>query len=93
MIRKIGGGRTVWAQYIRHIGVVGQPPRPEIDAGGTAEGNGAEVLIVGGSLIDDVLLQVGHVIDTVHLEILVIGENKDDVRLLGGAILLPGIET
>lgn len=68
-----------------YIGVVGCSPRPEVDARWAAEGHGAVVAGEEGALVDDVLVEEGHVIERVHVPCLLIepAETCCDLTSLG----------
>lgn len=54
--------------------------RPQIHPTRTANGDGAVVVLELRSFVDKVLVEQGHVVEAVHMDILVIGEDEDDVR-------------
>ena len=64
-----------------NIGIMSRLPRPKHTASRAAEGDGAEVFLKSQTLRDQILLQVWHVRHRVHVDILVIGQDKEDVRL------------
>jgi len=66
---------TVRRVDISHIGVVCCFPRPQGDAGGTAEGYGAVVAMKRSALICDVFLEMRHVGEGVHVQVLIIGQD------------------
>ena len=71
---------TVWGADVCDVGVVGGSASPKIDARGTAKSDGAEVPLEGESLVNQVALEEGLISEGVKVNILIIGEDEDDVR-------------
>jgi len=70
---------------------------PETHKRRTTQGNCAEMALVEGSLVYEMLLDKRHVGERVHLQILVVGEDEDDIgsitvgpRRASQAILIVG---
>lgn len=66
-------------KHVGDVGVVGELARPEVDAAGAADGDGAVVLGEGRALIHKVLLHQWHVVQRVHVRVLVVGQDEDDI--------------
>lgn len=70
----------MWGRYIRDIGVVGELSGQDGDASWAADGGGAKVLLVERSTVDEMLVDQRNIVQRVHMKILVVGQNKDDIR-------------
>lgn len=55
---------------------------PEAYSAWTAECDGAVVVLEGGSFVCDVFLQRRHVRERVHVKVLVVCQDEDDIGLL-----------
>lgn len=60
---------------------MGLLPGEEGYSRGTADGRGTVMALVKGALVEEVLLGQGHVVERVHVQVLVIGEDEDDIGL------------
>ncbi len=75
--------------HVGDVGVVRQPASQQGDASRAADGRGAVVALVQSALVDEVLLDQGHVVQRVHVQVLVVGEHEHNVRLLALGIRAP----
>lgn len=72
----------MWRVDIGDIGVVSLLAGQERYSGGAADGCGAVVALVEGALVEKVLLDQGDIVEGVHVQILVIGQDEDNIWLL-----------
>ncbi|KAI7514963.1 hypothetical protein KC347_g263 [Hortaea werneckii] len=70
---------------ICNIDIVSGLSSQERSSRGTAKCHSTVVAVVGCSFLDKVLLKVRHVQEGVHVQVLVVGEDEDHIRLLIGA--------
>ena len=56
-------------------------PRPKTRSRGTAQRDGTIMIWEQGTLVYNVLLQVGHVFHCTHVSILIVGKDYEDVWL------------
>lgn len=84
---------TIWRGDIRDVGVVGGLSGQESHSRRAADGRGAKMLLEQCSLLNDVLVDVREVIQRVHVQILVISQDEDDVWSsgVGGRNILRGL--
>jgi hypothetical protein len=75
---------TIRRVDICDICIVGSFPSPQTDSGWAAKGNCTEVSLVESSLVNQMLLNEGHVVQRVHMYVLVIGQDKDYIGTLAG---------
>jgi hypothetical protein len=61
---------------------VRQLARPERDSGRAADGRGAVVALVESALVDEVLLDQGEIVQRLHVQVLVVRQDKHNVGLL-----------
>ena len=74
---------TVWWGDVRDVGVVSGFPSQESHPRRAADGRCAKVLLEEGPLLGDVLVDMRQVIQRVHVQVLVIRQDEDNVRLSG----------
>ena len=67
---------------VGYIGVVWRFTSPQSHARRAAQSVGAEMIRERGTSVRDVLSHIGHVFQRVHVQVLVICEDKNDVGLL-----------
>lgn len=63
------------------VGVMGRLARPHAYPRGTAKGHGAVMVSEESPMISNMLFQVRHMRKGVHMEVLVIGQDENDIRL------------
>lgn len=70
---------TVWRRNVGHVSIVSRHTSQEADARGTANGNCAVVARVVSALINDVFLELWHVVERVQMQILIICDDEENV--------------
>ena len=56
---------------------------PDVDSAGTAHGNGAVMSPEKCAFVEEMLLNILHIIQTIHVQILVFGQYENHVWRLG----------
>lgn len=59
-------------------------PRPEANARGTAQRSGDEVVAKKGAPLLEVFQRQGHIINRIEFQVLVVGDDEDEVGLVCG---------
>ena len=77
--------------HVGDVGVVCQLAGPEGDSGGAADSCGAVVALIEGALVPEMLLDQRKVVQRLHVQVLVVGQNKHNVRLLPLRAGPPGV--
>ena len=72
--------------HVGDVGVVRQPARQQGDTGRAADGRGAVVALVQSAFVDEVLLDQGDIVQRVHVQVLVVGQDEHNVGLLAVGI-------
>lgn len=70
---------TVRRGQVGDIGVMRGLARQNRHSRGTADGRSCEVAFVEGSLVNQMPLDVRHVVERVQVKVLIIGENEDHI--------------
>lgn len=71
----------MWWIDVCDVGVVSGFAGPYTGTGWAAQGDGAMMVTEESSLLDQVFLHVWHVLQRVHVQILIVCQDKNDVRL------------
>src|ERR1700761_8152190 len=67
---------------ITNVGIVGCTASPKIDTARTANTDRAVMMIKQRALVDEILLHQWHILQTVHMPVLIVCQNEEDIRFL-----------
>jgi hypothetical protein len=82
-LAKIRGDRITMRRIdISHVMIVRCFPRPKRDTRGTAQSVGTEMVSELGPLVCNEFSSARHVLQRVHVQVLIVGEDQDDVGSL-----------
>lgn len=79
------GYHTIRGIDIRDIGIMRRAACPERHARRAADGNRAKVSLKEGAPVGQMLLHKWHVIEGLHVQVLVVGQDEDNVGTVTAA--------
>ena len=69
----------LWQPEVSHISIVRSFTRPDIDSAGAAHGNCAKMSPKECPFVQEMLLNILHVVQAVHVEILVVSQYENHI--------------
>lgn len=71
--------RTIWRAHVGDVGVMRRLARPKCHSRRATESGGAKVAFERRALVDEMFLDIRHVIQRLHMEVLIVRQNEDDI--------------